>query len=108
MGARDTEDMGYRTALTPKGSIVPVTSDEQDYTTLKAIRELLQESVDGLSKDFNLFDVLSEGTDDAKRDHMMRLIAGKQIAFDILSPLLERVVSAMATADDNYVKRNKK
>lgn len=99
--------MGYRTALTPQGSSVPVSTDEQDYNTLKAVKKILDDGIDGLSKDFNLFDVLSEGTDEAKKDHMMRLIAGKQIAFDLLAPLQERIASAMANADDNFKTRNK-
>lgn len=50
--------------------------NEEQYDTLQVVRKYLKDSLDGLSKDFNLFDVLSEGTDEAKKNQMMRQIAG--------------------------------
>lgn len=98
--------MPYRSPVTPAPASIPYSQDEQDYRTLTAIQQLLDESVTSLYKEFNAFDVLSDGTDEEKRDKLMRQIAGNQIAFDILTPLLERVNNAINKADNNYKQRN--
>lgn len=81
------------------------TPDEINYDTLRSVGKILQAAVDGLYKDFNAFSLL-EGTDTtrAARD-LYRQVAGKQVAYDILAPVLESVISAITVVDDNYKQR---
>jgi hypothetical protein len=104
MQRHDDSGFAYRTPVTPieTPGASTTTVNEQNYNTLKVIQNILDDAIAALSKDFNLFDVLSEGTDEAKKDHMMRLIAGKQIAFDTLSPVKQAVDTAIGTVDNKY------
>ncbi len=110
MSIREGNDnsLPYRSPVTPAAADIPYTQDEQDYNTLKFVQNILAETIDGLYKEFNAFDVLSDGTDTEKRDKMMRQIAGNQIAYDILSPVKERIDNAITTADSNFNQRNRK
>lgn len=105
MGLRHQPDgFGYRTPVTDamQSASEHVTQNEQNYDALKSNQQDLNNAIEGLYKDFNSFDVLSEGTDQAKKEQMMRQIAGKQIAYDILVPLRERMNSAIAVIDMKY------
>ena len=104
-GGNDNE-LPYRSPVTAAAPAPQYSSDEADYNTLKNVRVLFADTINNLSKDFNAFDVLSEGTNQAKIETMMRNIAGKQIAYDILAPLLERLDSALMRADNNAKQRN--
>lgn len=87
---------------------MPVTTNEQNYDTLKAVRSLMASALDGLYKEFNAFDVLGDGTDEAIKDKMVRKIAGNQTAYDIIAPLLDAVDTAIQGADNNFLERNAK
>lgn len=108
MAIREGNDnqLPYRTPVTPAAATTPFTKDEQEYDTLQIVRKIFGEAIDGLYKEFNAFDVLSDGTDQEVRDKMMRQIAGNQIAYDILSPLKERMDNAIIKVDENYKQRN--
>lgn len=81
------------------------TEDEVNYDTLKAVRDVLQKGVDDLYKDFNAFTLLKEGSIEAASIDLLRQIAGKQEAYDILAPVLEAVVAAMRLVDEKYKQR---
>ncbi|MGI9028152.1 MAG: hypothetical protein ACR2FM_04940 [Candidatus Saccharimonadales bacterium] len=110
MAIREGNDnsLPYRSPVTPAAAATPYLQDEQDYNTLKFVRDILEEAIDGLYKEFNAFDVLRDGTDTEIQDKMVRQIAGNQVAYDILSPLKERIDNAIATADSNFNQRNRK
>ena len=103
---REQNDLPYRSPVTASQPNPTYSKNEEQYDTLQVVRKYLKDSLDGLSRDFNLFDVLSEGTDEAKKNQMMRQIAGNQIAFSILTTCLDAVEGAIKSADDNYKKRN--
>lgn len=79
-----------------------VTKDEEDYSTLRAVRNTLAEAIEGLYKDFNAFEVLgTDVTRDAK-DKMLRSIESKKMVYDILAPLLETIDGAIQGVDSKY------
>lgn len=110
MSIREGNDnsLPYRSPVTPTAAATPYTRDEQDYNTLKFVQGLFADALEGLYREFNAFDVLGDGSDMVVRDKMMRQIAGNRTAYDILSPLKERIDNAIATADNNFNQRNRK
>ena len=75
------------------------TQDEADNSTLLRVRTLLREAVTALDQ-FHAFD-LTESELKLKQQ-----IKAHQIAYDILSPLLETVEQAIRTNDTRYKQRN--
>lgn len=110
MAIREGNDnsLPYRSPVTPTAASTPYTQDEQDYNTLKFVQNIFAEALDSLYKEFNAFDVLGDGNNEAVRDKMMRQIAGNQIAYDVLSPLKERIDNAIVKADETYKQRNQR
>lgn len=106
MAFREQDDLPYRSPITTAQTKPEFTKDEANYDTLVMVRSIFEEAITGLYKEFNAFDVLSDGTDTEKLDKMMRQIAGNQIAFDILVPLKDRLDSAILSADQNHLRRN--
>lgn len=100
----DNEGLPYRTGVgamnpTPQR---PVSKDEEDYGTLKSVQATLQAAVDGLYKDFNAFTLLKGATKEEARDHLVAQIEANQIAFAVLSPVLESVNSAINVVDTKH------
>ncbi len=99
-------DLPYRTPMTAIVSTTPVSSKNEDnYDTLKIVQKLFRDSLDGLYRDFNAFDVLNGKPPSAAAENLLRQIQAKQIAYDLLSPVLEAVDSAIQTVDDKYKQR---
>ncbi len=69
-------------------------NDEDDYTTLKQVKKILDDGVDGLSTDFNAFDL----SKDAMK--LEAQVAGRQIAYDILVPIQSMVDSAIKAVEE--------
>lgn len=80
-------------------------SNEADYSTLLIVRDLLAQSVLGLSKDFNAFDVLKDKPTEEAAANMLRQIEIKQGVYDIVAPLLEAVQEAVRAVDERYKQR---
>ena len=100
----DNEGLPYRTgvrALNPTPARV-VTKDEENYDTLRSVGAALQAAVDDLYKDFNAFNLLKGATTEEARDHLVAQIEANQIAFSIVSPLLESIRDAIKSVDDKY------
>lgn len=76
--------------------------DEQDYSTLKRVLEVLDESVKDLYKDFNAFDVPKDNLDAVKA--LLRQVDGRQEAYEILVPVLEMVKSAISSIEEQQKK----
>lgn len=106
MSVREQDDLPYRSPVTQGTAQSPsTTANETNYDTLKIVRELLADSLEDLYKNFNAFDVLKSETKDKAVDNLLRQIEGKQIAYDILSPVLEGVDNAIKVVDDKYKAR---
>ena len=100
------EDIPYRTAVPlPPDASQASSRDEDNYDTLKLIQKGLVDAIDGLYKDFNAFEVLKDADNRTASQALMRNIAAKQEAYDILVPLLESVNSAVNSVDNKYKKR---
>jgi hypothetical protein len=84
----------------------PVSStNEANYDTLQIVSKLLTDSMNGLYKDFNAFDILKEGDTFAAAGNLLRQVEAKQMAYDILSPALEAVDNAIKLIDQKYKQR---
>lgn len=103
--ANHDEDIPYRSPVTDMlsgASPSKTTSDEVDYNTLKEVRGILKASIDELYKDFNAF---QPNKDDLPFDRIKKLlheIESKQMAYNILAPIYDSIITAMKTVDDNF------
>lgn len=103
------DDLPYRNnaiAYTHMPQPQPTSSeDERTFSTLKEVRRLLAESVEGLYKDFNAFQVDKNLPRKEALQVLQRQIDGKQEAYDILAPLLESVDSVLDQINLKYKER---
>ena len=106
MAIRDQDDMGYRTAITPKSSTIPVSRDETNYDTLKNVHDIFVETVDGLYKEFNAFDINKKDLPSDRMKKLLHQVEVNQGVYDVLSPLIERMENAMNDANIDFKKRN--
>lgn len=106
MSLREQDNLPYRSPVTSVSKPSQVTSDEQDYNTLQAVRGILDASIKELYQDFNAFDTHPDKLPHDAATMLLREIEAKQLVFNILSPLLERVNNAMRGADDMFKQRN--
>lgn len=79
-----------------------VTADEANYPIVLRVRDDLQQAVHGLYADFNAFKLTENVPKTTAIFDMMKQIEAKQIAYDILSPLLEAIESTVKIIDDKY------
>lgn len=106
MPQRDQDDIPYRGIVTSPASAPAVSStNEANYDTLQIARKLLQDGIDGLYKDFNAFDILKAEDKEKASANLLRQVEAKQMAFDILSPVLEAVDNAVKLVDEKYKQR---
>lgn len=64
-------------------------NDEEEYSTLVKVKEILDEGIINLSKDFNAFDLAKDAIT------LETQIAGRQVAYNILIPIQNMVDSAI-------------
>lgn len=104
MPLREQDNLPYRTPADYAARSRPqqVSSNEVDYSTLKIVRDLLAEAVNGLSKDFNAFEVLKDKPENAAAKNILRQIEIKQGVYEIVFPLLTAVNEAMRGVDERY------
>jgi hypothetical protein len=106
MPQREQDDFQYRSPMTAVNAPAPVSStNEANYDTLQIVRDQLRDAVNNLYKDFNAFNVSPEKTEEEAAKIMLRQVTAKQMAFDILSPVLEAVDNAVKLVDDKYKQR---
>lgn len=84
----------FSPATAPTQDVV-TEKDEDDYGTLKALKKIFDDGIEGLSKDFNAFDLSKDSSVSIEGQ-----IAGRQIAYDILVPLQGMVDSAIKAVED--------
>lgn len=102
MPQREQDDTPYFTPGVLETGPETTTKDQQEYSTLKIVGNMLLEARNGLSKDFNAFDILKEADTTTAAENLLRQVEAKQIAYDILDPVVEAVISAIQKIDVNY------
>lgn len=80
----------------------PSVNDEANFNTLHQVRDILSEAIDNLSNDFTSFDVLGAKDEEEAVKRLAYQIGGRQIAYNILSPVLEMVRTTIEQVDDKY------
>lgn len=97
------DELDYRTPLATRPAPQQVSStDEQNYDTIKIVYEQFRREYNGLYKDFNAFKLLENATDAEARDTILRKIAGKQEAYDILEPLMTMLEGTLDDINAKY------
>ena len=71
-------------------------------STLQIVENILAEAVEGLSKDFNAFDLPTGVPKTTALYNLQRQIDGKQEAHAILAPVLESVRSTIEQVNSNF------
>lgn len=102
MAGREQDGLPYRTPGMVGQRPVQTTSNEQDYSTLQIVRDILAKNVEALYKDFNAFGVNKDKDPDERAKILLHEVEVKQGVFDIVNPLLEAVNSAMLAVDQKY------
>lgn len=106
MPQREQDDLPYRSPVTAVNTPAPVSdTNVANYDTLAIARRLLVDGIDGLYKDFNAFDILKDKPTAEAAENLLRQVEAKQMAFDILSPVLEAVDNAIKGVDEKYKQR---
>jgi hypothetical protein len=98
MVMRQDEELTYLSHV-PAGVLPTVAEesrqDEANYDTIKHLHTEFHAAMDSLHNDFNAFDIHKDDTNEDAKDKLLRDIDGRQIAFEILSPLVESLDNAM-------------
>lgn len=102
MPYREQDNLPYSTPGTLQRSAEPTSQNEQEFSTLKIVGNILNDALAGLSRDFNAFDVLKDADRAKAADNMLRQVEAKQMAYDILLPCVEAVTSAIQIVDSKY------
>lgn len=103
--AHDRDDLEYRSNVPKPGEAKTVTVNEAEYSTLMRVRKMLSDTVDGLSKNFNAFEVLKHEEITTAAVDLLRQVEIKQGVFEILDPLLVEINEAMVVIDAKYKER---
>lgn len=102
MPQRERDDLPYRSPVTATALPQPVTSDEQDYSTLRSVRAVIADALEGLYKDFNAFDVLKRESVETAAIDLLRQVEVNQAVYGVLAPLLEAIDSKLQLIDSKY------
>lgn len=103
MPQREQDDLPYRSPVTNRTTKPQaVNKDTEEYSTLKEVHGLFLEGVDSLYKDFNAFDILSTDMPEEAKEKFIAEVKAKQLAYNILQPLLEQVDNAVKKVDKNF------
>lgn len=94
MSSNQDEEIPFFSPATAPSPDVVAENDEDDYTTLKQVKKILDDGITDLSKDFNAFDLAKDAM------KLEAQVAGRQIAYDILVPLQSMVDSAIIAVED--------
>lgn len=86
------EDVPYRASAQAAPAKRASEQDEKDFSTLVAIKKIFDESMKGLFKDFNAFDLSDKIPVDVQ-------IAARQQAYDLLVPVQSMVDSAIESVE---------
>lgn len=99
----DNEDIPYRSSAILESVKADTTfsKDEEQQTTLRSVHKAFKEAVANLDS-WHAFDI-SETELKIKQQ-----IKSHQMAYDIVTPLLDVLTQALETIDTNFKSRNKK
>lgn len=100
MGKFQDDDLPYQTNLPAPGRVAKSETqvkNAEEYSTLKVVEESLALGLEGLYNDFNAFDIekLKDKPTTAAVQSLLREIEAKQLAYSIIKPLYDTVVSAI-------------
>ena len=95
----EQDDLPYRSAITTRQKAPEATPDDQDYRTLKIVQGILHDSMHSLGKDFNAFTLVDGNGRRIDPEGVVKEIQSRQIAYDILVPIVEAVDSALEKAN---------
>jgi hypothetical protein len=102
MPQREQDNTPYLTPGVLHDTPQTTTRDQQEYSTLKVVGNMLIEAQNALSKDFNAFDILEGADRPTAAENLLRQVEARQIAYRILYPTVEAVISAIQKIDINY------
>jgi hypothetical protein len=97
------EDFSYRSPLRVSSlpeDAKPYVQDEQDFATLKVVKNTLESYINNLSHDFNAFEVLTGDEVTVAQDLIIQ-IKSKQEVHRLLSELVEILNSTISNIDLN-------
>lgn len=94
MVKREDDGFDYRSPVSVGPSTVQSPQDEQDFSTLVIIRAELDQAILGLYTDFNALTI-------ADKEKLHAQVAGRQVAYDILTPLRDRINSIVDGIKNN-------
>lgn len=89
----DNEAIPYRSPAKVTQAQPASDEDENDYRTLVEVKKILDDAMDGLSKNFNAFDLAKNAPDLAVQ------VAARQVAYEILVPVQSMVDSAIQAVE---------
>ena len=96
------EDIPYRTAIEYSPAQQVSSADEREFSTLQEVRKILGAGITDLYKDFNAFETFKGVSPTVARADLLRQIEGRQIAYEILVPLLDMMDSTMLAINEKY------
>lgn len=100
------EELDYRpitTSLYRKEEKKEKTSkDEVDISTLVEVDRKLDNALYNMFKDFNSFDLISEGSENATAKNLLYQVKSRQMAFEIIKPLSEEIKQAIINVKSKY------
>lgn len=95
------DELQYRSAghINLPQEVKKSTTDERDFSTLKSVRDVFEANMEALTKDFNAL-VIFEGNDpDVTARDLVVQVKARQLAYQILSPILETLRSTLSNID---------
>lgn len=99
------EDFSYRTTPTAvPAAQQPVSRDEADYSTLKAVYKDLKQCIDDIDK-WHAFEL--EGSLDGNNLSINQQILAHKKAFEIVQPAFEAVERALLEVDQQFIERQR-
>lgn len=93
------EEVPYRIPATAPVPDTVTFKDEAELSTLQNVKKILRQEIINLYKDFNAFSLAEKATDEEISNTLMRIILGKQFAYDILVPIESMIISAIEAVE---------
>lgn len=91
---KEDDGFDYRSPVNVGPAKMNTPQDEQDYSTLSVLSAELNKAITDLYKDFNAFDATDPKVLQAQ-------VAGRQVAYDILTPIQTRINSIVDGIKNN-------
>jgi len=96
----NNEEIPYRSPAHVAPGSPASSQDENDYSTLKEVKKILDESLEGLHKDFNAFTLLKGEDIEKVKNDLFNQVSARQVAYDLLVPIQSLVDSAIESVKE--------